>query len=190
MCEKSEVIAEIQSSIENRKSEIVSPFSGILRGLLHPGLTVTRGMKIGDIDPRDDPRLCRWSRIKPCPSVAGCWRQSSRGRKSALNFGPDQQIQINKNILRSGVHISLVENPVRLSQALRLSNSARLALVGSGGKTTALFQLARELSSGGGPVIVTATTHLHVDQVKLADSHLDRGKAGRSSRSRREIDTG
>ena len=43
-----------------------------------------------------------------------------------------------------------------------------VALVGAGGKTTALFKLARELPP---PVIVTATTHLHVDQIKLADSH-------------------
>jgi len=62
---------------------------------------------------------------------------------------------------------------MRLSQAIRLSNSPCLALVGAGGKTTALFQLARELPP---PVIVTATTHLHVDQIKLADSHWNGGK--------------
>lgn len=38
---------------------VTAPFPGILRGLLHPGLTVARGLKIGDMDPRDDPRLCR-----------------------------------------------------------------------------------------------------------------------------------
>ena len=38
---------------------VIAPFSGILRGLYHPGLTVTRGLKIGDVDPRDDPRLCQ-----------------------------------------------------------------------------------------------------------------------------------
>ncbi len=38
---------------------VISPFKGILRGLIHPGLTVTRGLKIGDVDPRDDPRLCQ-----------------------------------------------------------------------------------------------------------------------------------
>jgi len=43
-----------------------------------------------------------------------------------------------------------------------------VALVGAGGKSTALFQLARELPP---PVIVTTTTHLHVDQIRLADSH-------------------
>jgi xanthine dehydrogenase accessory factor len=38
---------------------VIAPFPGILRGLHHPGLAVTRGLKIGDIDPRDDPRLCQ-----------------------------------------------------------------------------------------------------------------------------------
>jgi len=37
---------------------IVSPFSGILRGLIRDGLYVTKGMKIGDIDARDDVDAC------------------------------------------------------------------------------------------------------------------------------------
>ena len=77
---------------------------------------------------------------------------------------------------------------MNLSQALRLNPpphfhgstplgglrqaSAGIAFVGAGGKSTAMFQLARELSSEVGlPVVVTATSHLHVDQIKLADSH-------------------
>jgi molybdenum cofactor cytidylyltransferase len=60
---------------------------------------------------------------------------------------------------------------MRLSQAIRLSKTPCIAFVGSGGKTTAIFQLARELELEGGAVIVTATTHLHVDQIKSADSH-------------------
>jgi xanthine dehydrogenase accessory factor len=35
-----------------------APLSGVLRGSLYPGLPVQRGMKVGDIDPRDDPRTC------------------------------------------------------------------------------------------------------------------------------------
>ena len=38
---------------------VITPFPGVLRGILHTGLTVTRGLKIGDIDPRDDPHLCQ-----------------------------------------------------------------------------------------------------------------------------------
>ena len=34
---------------------VIAPFDGVLRGLLHDGLPVQLGMKIGDVDPRDDP---------------------------------------------------------------------------------------------------------------------------------------
>ncbi|MBN2387107.1 MAG: putative selenium-dependent hydroxylase accessory protein YqeC [Anaerolineales bacterium] len=57
---------------------------------------------------------------------------------------------------------------MNLSQALRLPSAPCLALVGAGGKTTALFMLARQLA----PAIVTTTTHLGAWQVHLADRHL------------------
>ncbi|MFH1186139.1 MAG: selenium-dependent molybdenum cofactor biosynthesis protein YqeB [Chloroflexota bacterium] len=38
---------------------VVAPFAGILRGLLRPGLLAHDGMKVGDIDARDDPEICR-----------------------------------------------------------------------------------------------------------------------------------
>jgi xanthine dehydrogenase accessory factor len=37
---------------------IVAPFAGALRGLLHAGLPVQPGMKIGDLDPRREPAYC------------------------------------------------------------------------------------------------------------------------------------
>lgn len=65
---------------------------------------------------------------------------------------------------------------MRLSDALRLGKAPRLALVGSGGKTTALFQLARQLLTpitGMAPtVLVTTTTHLGISQLNLADRHI------------------
>ncbi|MBL7162763.1 MAG: putative selenium-dependent hydroxylase accessory protein YqeC [Anaerolineales bacterium] len=57
---------------------------------------------------------------------------------------------------------------MELRQALRISNYPRLALVGAGGKTTALFHLAREMDA---PVVVAATTHLALEQLQLADQH-------------------
>ena len=36
---------------------VLAPFDGILRGLIDPGTQVTKGMKIGDVDPRDDPTI-------------------------------------------------------------------------------------------------------------------------------------
>jgi xanthine dehydrogenase accessory factor len=38
---------------------VQAPFNGVLRGLIYPGVEVTVGLKIGDVDPRNDPRYCR-----------------------------------------------------------------------------------------------------------------------------------
>jgi xanthine dehydrogenase accessory factor len=38
--------------------DIQAPFSGVLRGLLYSGVKIRKGVKIGDIDPRDDARYC------------------------------------------------------------------------------------------------------------------------------------
>ena len=35
---------------------VFAPFMGVLRGMLHAGLHVHKNMKIGDVDPRNDPR--------------------------------------------------------------------------------------------------------------------------------------
>lgn len=87
---------------------------------------------------------------------------------------------------------------MRLVDAFRLDGSARLALVGAGGKSAALFRLGRELlqpaprrDSSGSPlispyrtaspalervapdrtVLLTASTHLAKSQLALADHH-------------------
>lgn len=52
-----DLIAEIQSTDE-KKSRITSPFKGVLRGLIRPGIDVTEGTKIGDVDSRDDASAC------------------------------------------------------------------------------------------------------------------------------------
>lgn len=54
-----------------------------------------------------------------------------------------------------------------LSQALRISNSSIVAFVGAGGKTSAMFRVARELA----PALVTTSTHLGELQAGLADIH-------------------
>jgi len=56
--EPGQLIAELRSNTQNRKSQIVSPFVGVLRGLLHDGLHVSKGMKIGDVDPRNERAAC------------------------------------------------------------------------------------------------------------------------------------
>lgn len=60
--EQGQIIAEIEggqpTASPPQPAVITSPFPGVLRGLLHTGLPVTRGLKIGDVDPRDDPLAC------------------------------------------------------------------------------------------------------------------------------------
>ncbi len=63
--EEGQLIAEIHAVGDEGKpidspplSSVKSPFSGVLRGLIHPSVQVIKGMKIGDVDPRDDPSVC------------------------------------------------------------------------------------------------------------------------------------
>lgn len=67
---------------------------------------------------------------------------------------------------------------MNLREALRVHGLARraadivpasTAFTGAGGKTTAMFQLARSLES---PVVVTTSTHLGVWQTEFADRHI------------------
>ena len=39
---------------------IFAPFDGVVRGLIHPGITVRKGMKVGDVDPRPEKFRCRY----------------------------------------------------------------------------------------------------------------------------------
>ena len=55
--EEGQLIAEIVD--EHTRTQVHSPFKGVLRGLLRDGMDVTRGLKLGDVDSRDDPALCR-----------------------------------------------------------------------------------------------------------------------------------
>jgi xanthine dehydrogenase accessory factor len=58
-----QVIAEIEiNGIEphiNSRIPISAPISGLLRGILHTGIQVAQGVKIGDIDPRNIMDTCR-----------------------------------------------------------------------------------------------------------------------------------
>lgn len=37
---------------------VFAPFKGILRGLIRPGVAIPKGLKIGDLDQRDEPSYC------------------------------------------------------------------------------------------------------------------------------------
>jgi xanthine dehydrogenase accessory factor len=52
LVEKGQVIAEVEGE------PITAQFDGVLRGILHDGLRVTAGMKVGDLDPRGVREYC------------------------------------------------------------------------------------------------------------------------------------
>ena len=70
-CEAGELIAEVegldmegdaltarQGVSKGQRFKIVSEISGVLRGILRDGVLVIKGMKIGDVDLRDDASVC------------------------------------------------------------------------------------------------------------------------------------
>ncbi|HEX7975339.1 MAG TPA: selenium cofactor biosynthesis protein YqeC [Anaerolineales bacterium] len=81
---------------------------------------------------------------------------------------------------------------MQLVQALRLGPLPRLGLVGAGGKTSAMFRLARELagqvSASHGPVLVTTTTHLAVEQLGYGDQHFILQEPGDAAKLERYLD--
>ena len=58
LVKEGQLIAEIQNAAGNR-SKVISPFDGLLRGLIHQRVEITQGMKIGDVDSRNDPSMCK-----------------------------------------------------------------------------------------------------------------------------------
>ncbi|MEI6127721.1 MAG: selenium cofactor biosynthesis protein YqeC [Pseudomonadota bacterium] len=63
---------------------------------------------------------------------------------------------------------------MRLSEALTLNpdKAELICLVGGGGKTSAMFSLARELKDAGKKVLVTTTTNMASDEVSQADEFI------------------
>jgi probable selenium-dependent hydroxylase accessory protein YqeC len=68
---------------------------------------------------------------------------------------------------------------MKLAQALGVGQGEVVAFVGAGGKTTAIFTLARELAAQGKKTLVTTTTHIWRPPLRespslLLEAHLDR----------------
>jgi len=55
--QQGETLAWVEADSGERLA-IVAPFAGILRGLIHPDVPLTRGLKIGDLDARADREAC------------------------------------------------------------------------------------------------------------------------------------
>ena len=68
-----------------------------------------------------------------------------------------------------------------LVEALGIAAGDVVALIGGGGKTTAMFRLAREIVDRGEPALTTTTTHIFGAQVALAPAHVRAGDATRET---------
>ena len=69
-----------------------APFRGMLRGLLHPGLQVMQGMKVGDVDPRDNPAYTRLVSDKSLAVGGGVLEAILSRPELRPNLWPDQSL--------------------------------------------------------------------------------------------------
>jgi molybdenum cofactor cytidylyltransferase len=61
---------------------------------------------------------------------------------------------------------------VKLAEALNVSPGEVVAFVGGGGKTAAMFRLAREIVARGARALTTTTTHIFAAQIARAPAHV------------------
>jgi len=65
LCKEGESIAAVNDT------PITAPFDGVLRGLIHPKVEITEGMKIGDVDSRNDPNMVKFVSDKALAIAGG-----------------------------------------------------------------------------------------------------------------------
>ena len=70
---------------------------------------------------------------------------------------------------------------MRLDEALAVSPGEVVAFVGGGGKTAAMFRLAREIVARGGRALTTTTTHIFAAQIAQAPAHVIAADATREN---------
>jgi len=80
--QKDEVVAEVSGY------PVLTRISGVLRGLLHDGLTVVEGQKVGDVDPRGDPSYCYRISDKANAIAGGVMEAVLRGISTLASSSP------------------------------------------------------------------------------------------------------
>lgn len=124
------------------QTPVYATLTGILRGMIRDGMFVKKEMKIADIDPRLDQQ-------------EACYKRS------------DKAIAIAKGIR------NVLERHLRLQHLLQIEPAKNrvIAFVGGGGKTTLIYELARELAGVGKQVLVTTTTHMKEPEKRWEADH-------------------
>ncbi|MCC7117261.1 MAG: EF2563 family selenium-dependent molybdenum hydroxylase system protein [Anaerolineales bacterium] len=84
-----QLLARIEA--DDQKVEVKSPLTGVLRGMLRPGFEVTEGLKIGDVDPRNDPSVCNLVSDKAL-AVGGGVLEAILTKYPLADFGDDSGI--------------------------------------------------------------------------------------------------
>ena len=128
---KGEVIARIGDC------PVQASIDGILRGILPDGFPVKQGLKMADIDPRLEER-------DNCRSIS------------------DKARCIAGGVLEAVLHLQTLEEAFSLRNILKIDPGKHrlIAVTGAGGKTTLIYELAKELRSAGYRTAVAATAHM------------------------------
>ena len=65
-----DAVAKDEEILSVSGAMVLAPFSGVVRGLIHDGLEVRKGMKVGDIDPRPETFRC-WTVSEKSLAIGG-----------------------------------------------------------------------------------------------------------------------
>lgn len=119
---------------------------GILRGILPDGFRVREGFKMADIDPRP-------LGGQECSSISDKARCIAGGVLEAILYLRQGRDRKNGTEKPEFSLISMLK--------IRPEKHRLIAVVGAGGKTTLIYELARELKKAGYRAAVTTTTHMY-----------------------------
>lgn len=135
-----EVVLKGQEIARIGEVPVTATIDGVLRGILPDGLKIRSGWKMADIDPRMEEQ-------KNCFTISDKARCIAGGVLEAI---------LHLELSRRHQAYSLLEALQIIPEKHRV-----IAVVGGGGKTTLIYELARELRECGLRALVTTTTHMY-----------------------------
>lgn len=142
---------------------VCTEISGVVRGMLPDGFEVTKGFKVADVDPRME-------QLRNINSVSDKARCIAGGVVEAILYlknKMEREYGIQKNPELSGTDCkeNMVCDTKKLMDLLKidLERHRMISVVGAGGKTSLIYELALELRELGYRPAITTTTHIQAD---------------------------